>query len=419
MNSPEKTLAISGAGIGGLAAALAASQSGYHVNIFEKTEHFAEIGAGIQMGPNVWKCLTELGISEAVREWASFPANIQARSIVDNELLGLLNLDAEFQEKYHAPYSTIHRADLHKILAAAVQQETSIEVTLDTAVTHYKRTDDQLVHIAGNRENYLGGYNGLIVADGVWSQLRQEILDDTPPKFTGHIAYRGLIRQSALPEQLRSQNVITWLGPSLHIVLYPVRRAEFLNMVIVFEKPDGIVIPSDPTNRWDFDAPTNPLSLLPKKRKINPHLMQMIEAINAHGTAHNGSPWSMWPLFGRSAIRSPREMAQGNIAILGDAAHPMLPYLAQGAAMAIEDAFTLKHALRKKEKLIEHQFALYAHLRYARNAKVQKKSIRNGKIFHLKGPMRVARDLSLQLFAKQLMDSQWLYSGPQFKMDAQ
>lgn len=412
MNSPEKTLAISGAGIGGLAAGLAASQAGYQVKIFEKTAQFTEVGAGIQMGPNVWKCLHALGIGEEVREWASFPSSIQARSLSHNKLLGELVLDAQFQKKYGAPYSTIHRADLHHILAKAARENAGIELHLGTAVHHLKEgNEDTLIHLAGDRENYLGGFDGLIVADGVWSELRQQILHDGMPKFTGHIAYRGLIRQSALPEQLRSQNIITWLGPSLHAVLYPVRRAEFLNMVVVFEKPDRITIPSDPRNRWDFEAPANPLDLLQKKAPVNGQLQQMLEAINVHGTTHEGAPWRMWPLYGRPPIRRPQEMAQHNIALLGDAAHPMLPYLAQGAAMAIEDALVLKSTLAEPEKTMEYALRQYALKRYARNAKVQKKSIRNGKIFHLSGPMRLGRDLSMQLLAKQLMDSQWLYSG--------
>lgn len=445
MNSSPYRLAIAGAGIGGLSAALAVHHAGAEADVFEKAPAFAEVGAGIQVGPNVWHCLQSWGLDASLRQYAAFPLAIEARSASSNRLLSRMALGDAIALKYGAPYATIHRADLHRLLLEKIRTETQCRIHLGTELSHY-RTEGSHIVLSVPPESATGlsparaalheqeaatahlqaaatvaavtaplkeaFYDGLIAADGVWSKLRQSVVNDGDAHATGHCAFRGLIRQSALPERMRTNIITTWLGADMHAVLYPIRAGEWLNMVVIFAMPALAAVQAD-AQSWSLNAPVEQLQRL--LAHANPALQDMVQAISVHGTAHEGQPWRMWPLFARQPLQRPQEMASGRIALLGDAAHPMLPYLAQGAAMAIEDAWQLQQALAAQPPLaagesgIPAAFAHYAQQRYKRNARVQAKALRNGRIFHLKGPMRAGRDLSLALAGAKLMDSPWLY----------
>jgi salicylate hydroxylase len=236
----------------------------------------------------------------------------------------------------------------------------------------------------------------LVGADGLWSQVRKQVVDnDVAPRVTGHLAFRAMLPQSALPAALRSQVVTAWMGPDFHAVQYPVRSGEWMNVVcIVHGKVTG-----DPQS-WDHSA--NAHELRSRMSLARGALRDLIDAIDQ---------WRLWPLTDRTPMASAAEHAKGRIALLGDAAHPMRPYLAQGAGMAIEDAAALAACLGEMQAQVPQALARYAQMRWQRNARVQARAIRNGQIYHLKGVQQIARDIALKLLGAKLMDVPWLYHG--------
>ena len=393
----KKQVLVAGGGIGGLAAALGASRAGWDVRLYERAAAFSEVGAGVQLGPNVVRRLQAWGLQQPLQAVAAFPARLQVRSAASGRELAVLPLGATAVERYGAAYACIHRADLHGLLLAALGKYTDTQLHLDTAIDRF--TDDgSVVTVRTSRGKEVEG-DALIGADGLWSRTRTQLLGAVPPRVTGHLAYRALVPQQALPEALRTQQVTAWLGPRLHAVQYPVRRGELQNIVAIVQGP----APQDLEN-WDHAANADGLA----------HALQgTCTALQdvVRGVADAGAGWRLWPLCDRPPVRSADEMARGLVALLGDAAHPMRPYLAQGAGMAIEDAAELQRALSMHDLDVPLRLTRYALNRWQRNARVQARSTRNGRIFHATGPVRWGRDLSLRLLGERLLDVPWLYRG--------
>lgn len=391
----SKELLIAGGGIGGLAAALACARAGCHVRLYERAPAFSEVGAGIQMGPNVVRLLQGWDLQAALTEVAAFPERLQVRQALSGAELGVLRLGQTMVQHYGAPYATIHRADLHQLLLAALQQRDAVWLHAGKTVTRYVETPEAVdVQLDDGLE--VEG-DALIGADGLWSRVRTQLLNDAPPRAAGHLAYRAMLPQASLPAALRSQQVTVWLGPKLHVVQYPVRRGEWLNVVaIVHGHVHGGL------EDWDHSA--NAADLRAALGHTCHPLRALIEAV---------PEWRLWVLCDRPPMASAEEQARGRVALLGDAAHPMRPYLAQGAGMAIEDAAELGRQLAQADAVLDVPTLLrrYALNRWQRNARVQARSIRNGEIFHLQGPMAWARDASLRLLGERLLDVPWLYRG--------
>ena len=386
----DKAMVIVGGGIGGLAAALAAARAGREVRLLEQAPAFAEVGAGIQLGPNVVRVLQGWGLGDALRRVAAFPAQLEVRNALTAETLGVLPLGEHAVARYGAAYATVARADLHTLLLQAVQTH-PVDLQLATILTQVQQDADG-VHLqtaGGDRwQTPL-----LVGADGLWSRVRQHLLPQAQPRATGHLAFRAMVRQDSLPVMLRSQVVTAWLGPRFHAVQYPVRGGEWLNVVAIVQGH----VEGDPQS-WDHSA--NAAELRARLANAQAPLLDLIHTIN---------DWRLWPLYDRPPIARATEQAQGRIALLGDAAHPMRPYLAQGAGMAIEDAQQLVASLEAQPTAVPAALAHYAQSRWQRNARVQARAIRNGKIFHLQGPLRVGRDASLRLMGERLLDVPWLY----------
>lgn len=397
--APQQLL-VAGGGIGGLAAAFAAARAGWEVRLFERAPAFSEVGAGIQMGPNVTRILQDWGLGEALRAVAAFPESLCVRSALSGKDLGVLPLGKSMLDRYGAPYATIHRADIHGMLATAVAQHLDVSVNLGEALTSF--TDDgRVVTLTVGRGTQVEG-DALVGADGLWSQVRQQLLADGSPRVTGHLAYRAMLRQSALPEKLRCHRVIAWLGPRLHVVQYPVRGGEWLNVVaIVHGAP-----PAD-TQGWDHLA--HGVDLQRAMGATCAPLQELIAA--AAGASVNENAWRLWALSDRAPLSGAHQMSKGLVGLLGDAAHPMRPYLAQGAGMAIEDAAELAHALSMNAVDVTTRLKRYALARWQRCARVQARSIRNGQIFHSTGAMRLGRDVSIRLLGARLLDVPWLYGS--------
>ncbi len=392
---PTPSVLVAGAGIAGLATAVACLRAGWQPQVLERVALLSEVGAGIQMGPNVTRTLRDLGLLDAVVPVAAFPQQLQVRNAHSGEVLATLRLH-DMASRYGAPYATIHRADLHALLrhaahALGVQLCTGEEVVKVQQTSAFAR-----VQTATGR-----AFSAplLVGADGLWSRVRQHVLGEQPPVSSGHLAYRALVPQSTLPAKLRSQQITVWMGPRFHVVQYPVRGGESLNLVaIVHGQVEG-----DMTS-WDHSA--NAADLLLALMGAHPALMDLLRAVPA---------WRLWPLYARPPMRSASEHGLGRVMLVGDAAHPMRPYLAQGAGMAIEDAAALALALqatRHDAALLPAAVQQFAHARWARNARVQARSQRNGEVFHMQGPMGWARDASLRLAGAKLLDVPWLYKGP-------
>ncbi len=388
-------MVISGGGIGGLAAALACARVGWKVDLLEQSPIFGEVGAGIQLGPNVVKVLDKLGVGEALRRVAALPAHLEVRNATTAERLGVLPLGQTTVQRYGAPYVTIARADMHTLLLEAVRAQGGADLHLDSRVIDIAQ-DEKSTRVDTVQDQSFEAPL-LLGADGLWSIVRRQVVDnDVAPRVTGHLAFRAMLPQSALPASLRSQVVTAWMGPEFHAVHYPVRSGEWLNVVcIVHGKVSG-----DPQS-WDHSA--NAHELRCRMSLARGPLRDLIYAIDQ---------WRLWPLTDREPMARAAEHAKGRIALLGDAAHPMRPYLAQGAGMAIEDASALATCLSETPEQVPQALKRYAAMRWQRNARVQARAIRNGEIYHLKGVQQVGRDIALKLLGARLMDVPWLYNGP-------
>ena len=429
---------IAGGGIGGLAAALACSISGNDVQLFERAAEIAVAGAGIQLGPNAVRLLHGWGLANALKSVAAFPDCLQVRSALTGNTLGTLSLGASAVQRYGHPYATVHRADLHGLLLAAltpypqttlqrnagvdafVQDAHGVSVQLgsESVSGTDRQVDRETNHKTGRKagrnlasetaREWAGGAAGrpqlhgdlLVGADGLWSQVRSQLLNDGPPIATGHLAYRALVPQASLPQTLRSGHIPAWLGPKLHVVQYPVRGGAWLNVVgIIHGRVEGAC------DNWNHAA--NAASLRAALTGMCAPLQDLGHAIDT---------WRLWALCRRAPMRGAHQQAQGRVALLGDAAHPMLPYLAQGAGMAIEDAAELGLCLSQNREAnldsdsdITTRLQRFAHARWQRNARVQARALRNGQIFHASGLMQWGRDLSMKLLGERVLDVPWLY----------
>jgi salicylate hydroxylase len=390
-----RELLVAGGGIGGLAAALAARHAGWEARVFEQARLFGETGAGIQLGPNVTRILQEWQLLQGdLRQQCFEPRTLRVRDGVDGAELAALTL-GDMAQRYGAPYLTVHRADLHAALLAAAHE---LGVRL-----HPGRKAQRLQEQEGAvRVTAVGGPDAeaeaVVVADGLWSEVRSSVAPDGAAQATGHLAYRGLVCQADLPPPLRSREVTVWLAPRMHLVTYPVRGGEVLNAVCLVEGRTS----GDP-RQWDQLAVRSELeaALGPVCAGVREQLAAVPE-------------WRLWALHDRPPVATADWLARGRIALLGDAAHPMLPYLAQGAGMAIEDARELQRVLAIADDRVVDvptAFRRYALNRWQRVARVQARSRRNARVFHADGALRVARNLALRTLGPRLLDQPWLFEG--------
>ena len=387
---------IAGGGIGGLAAALACARAGCDVRLYEQAAAFSEVGAGVQLGSNAVRRLHAWGLRDALDAVVAQPARLSVRSAIHGEELAALALNPDMAKRYGAPYCTIHRADLHGVLLDALARDARVKLRTACPVRAV-RQDAGCVTLSLAADQEVEG-DLLVGADGLWSTVRQQVLGDGVAMPSGHVAYRALVAQQALPAALRSQQVTAWLGPRLHVVAYPVRRGELLNVVAIVQgRPRG--------EPQDWDQAGVAAELLSAMGPACTAVRDLVQALPS---------WRLWVLNGRAPVSGPDAMVRSRVVLLGDAAHPMLPYLAQGAGMAIEDAAELGSLLTMTgAAALDVPLALnrYALNRWQRVARVQSRSRRNGRIFHATGAVQVARDLSLRLLGPRVLDVPWLYEG--------
>ena len=374
-----------GGGIGGLATALALGQGGVATQLFEQSPAFKEVGAGIGLGPNALRRLKGWGVGEALQAKSFVPSQLEVMDAKNGRQLGCLPMAKAFEQRYGAPYLTIHRADLHDILLDALKSNGSCDLRLNAPWTdiHNSLLTEQA--------------SGLIGADGINSTVRSQVWGDQPLQSSGHWAYRTLLPRHALPAAWRSDAMGLWLGPRLHVVHYPVRGGEWLNVVVLVETNDAAQTPG-----WDSQR-----SAAQTSHDLNLALQGCCSRLQ--DLVRMSESWRAWALFDRHPLQSADDMARGRLTLLGDAAHPMLPYLAQGAGMAIEDAEALAQCWSQAELSVEQRLQAYAQARWQRVAKVQATARRNARLFHASGVLAWGRDAAMRWGGAAVMDMPWLY----------
>ena len=405
MRAMTENALVGGGGIGGLAAALALSRAGLGVTLLEQAPALGEVGAGLQLGPNVVRVLDGWGLKSALAAVACFPEVLRVRDTQGGRDLGQLTWGRDMVTRYGQPYATLHRADLQGLLHHAVAQEAGVGLHLGQRVASYSESPKGVSVTTESSEVLEGAV--LLGCDGLWSRVRQQMLGAEPVRASGHLAYRGMVRVGDVPERLRANQVTAWLGPHMHAVHYPVKSGEWINLVVVVEgvigHGHGGAVGDDP-HSWTHDAHASDLRRT--LGTVSSDLLAMVDAVSA---------WKLWPLNDRAPMAGAHEHAAGRVALLGDAAHPLRPYLAQGAAMAIEDAWTVGLLAQERMQRGSDWPALlqrFARTRWARNARVQTQSARNGQIFHASGVVRWGRNVAMTVMGEGLLDNAWLYSGP-------
>ena len=385
----SKPIIIVGGGIGGCACALALAQKGYASIVLEQATEFGEIGAGIQLGPNVHKMFIKLGIERDIQNIAFYPNNLIMNDAETGEQITRVDLGEDFRERFNAPYGVIHRSDLHDTIINACQKVSIIDMRTSIKIVDYKETTYGVTAIAENNETYEG--TALIAADGLWSNIRSKIVGDGGPRVSGHIAYRAVLPVNEVPEPVLSDDVVLWAGPKTHLVHYKLRRGEIFNIVAVFH--------SDKYEEG-WDAFGDPKELEEKFKNERPEVLMLLDRIES---------WRMWVLCDREPVKL---WSRGKVTLLGDAAHPMLQYLAAGAGMAIEDSVVLAELLEANDGDSEAAFKQYERARYLRTGRVQTTARIYGDLYHAAGVVGELRTMMLSGRDPKNYDGiAWLYDG--------
>jgi 2-polyprenyl-6-methoxyphenol hydroxylase-like FAD-dependent oxidoreductase len=365
---------IAGGGIGGLAAARAFALKGYRSVVLEQADQFGEIGAGIQLGPNVHRMFDRLGVSQEMRDIAFYPQNIiMMDSLTGNEVTRL-PLGSQFEDHFGQPYGVIHRGDLHKVLLEACQGMTEIELHAGTEVTSYEDEGTSVTVQTASGSSFTGA--ALIAADGLWSKIRPTIIDDGDPIVSGHIAYRAVLPIDDVPPELDQwmENIVLWGGPRSHLVHYKLRRGELFNIVAVFHSQKYV-------EGWDEFG--DPEELRQHFDGASKEVQALLDKINV---------WKMWVLCDRKPAK---EWSKGRVTLIGDAAHPMLQYLAAGAGMAMEDSVCLADLMEQHDGDIDRVVADYPKQRYLRTGRVQLTARFYGDVYHAEGVTAELRNIIL------------------------
>jgi salicylate hydroxylase len=387
-----RTVVIAGAGIGGLTAVLAIARQGFRVSVLEAADRLEEIGAGIQLSPNASRILIALGLRERLAAHVVAPAELRVMKAATGQVLARAPLGAEAEERYGAPFWLIHRGDLQAALRAAVEASPDTSLHLGTRVEDFTVRKTEVTIAATRNGEPIEEHGGaLIGADGLWSKLRHRLGHSAAPQFAHHTAWRALVAAEAAPPQFTAPAVNLWLGCDAHLVHYPVKAGRVVNIVAILR---------DNWNEPGWSAPGAPADIL--ARFAAPQWQA--SARDLIGAAQQ---WQKWALYDCPPLD---HWGQGPVTLLGDAAHPMLPYLAQGAAMAIEDAAVLARSLGRTPHEPADAFRLYEQQRRARTARTQRAARRNGTVYHLGGVGAALRTLALSAMGKRLIRRyDWLY----------
>jgi len=390
-NGSAQPILVAGGGIGGLAAAYALARQGLPVRVFEQSPEFREVGAGIQLGPNVFRVLEKIGLKDTILAEAHRPPAQEMRDALTGNVITRIPLGEEFSARFGQPYAVTHRADIHGTFLKACQTSNLITLENSRRVDGYEQRGDRVTVTLDDGERVDG--RALIGCDGMWSKIRERVVGDGSPRVSGHIAYRAVLRREDVPADLWRPDVVLWAGPRTHFVHYPLRRGELYNLVAVFH-----------SDRYEegWNAEGSADLLWEHFNGQRPEVLRMLERIET---------WRMWVLCDREPVKN---WSQGRVTLLGDAAHPMLQYLAQGACMATEDAVVLAEKVAAKPDDLPGALKDYSQERYLRTGRVQIMARVYGDFYHARGVTAELRDLALaDRTPQQSYDGiAWLYGGP-------
>ena len=386
-NNRALPVLVAGGGIGGLAAALALARRGHEAKVLEQSAHIGEIGAGIQLGPNAFSAFDALGVGGKARERAVYTDDIIMMDAVDESLVASVPVGEAFRVRFGNPYAVSHRADVHLSLHEAVEASDRIELVTSCHVVHVDQDSDGVTAIDSRGRKYRG--SALIGADGVKSTVRQQFVND-PVRVSGHVVYRAVADAREFPEDLKLNAPCLWAGPDCHLVHYPLRGGEQYNVVVTFH--------SRSHEEWGVTDGSRD-EVLSYFQGIGPRPRRLLDLPKS---------WRRWATADREPIA---RWTYGRVTLLGDAAHPMMQYLAQGACMALEDAVTLGEALGAEGGDFGRAFARYERSRVARTARVVLMTREMGRIYHAKGVERLVRnDLWKGRAPERYYDAvEWLY----------
>jgi salicylate hydroxylase len=374
-----------------LATAYALALKGFAVRVFEQAPEFKELGAGIQLGPNIFRALERIGLKDAVLADAHRPPAMEMRCALSGDLIHRIPLDdPRFLDRFKQPYAVTHRADIHGVFLRACQGNNLVTLETQQQVDGFEQDADGVTLQLHSGERIRG--RALIGCDGMWSKIREIIVDDGKPRVSGHIAYRAVLDKADVPTDLWRPDVVLWAGPRTHLVHYPLRRGELYNLVAVFHSDHYV-------EGWNAEADAGALWAHFKGQR--PEVLRMLERIET---------WRMWVLCDREPVK---DWSQNRVTLLGDAAHPMLQYLAQGACMATEDAVCLAEMAAQQSANLPSAFTSYAQARYLRTARVQIMARVYGEFYHARGP---AAELRNQMLGARTPEDayegiSWLYAG--------
>jgi salicylate hydroxylase len=382
---------VAGGGIGGLASAMGLARKGFDVVVLEKATTLGEIGAGIQLGPNAFHCFDMLGIGEAARAMAVYIDQLRLMDAISGQEIAHVPLAEPFRRRFGNPYAVVHRGDLHGVFLRACRDDPRISLRTASEVTGYEQDGASVTARLASGETVRGA--ALIGADGLWSNIRRQLVGDGPPRVSGHTTYRSVIPTERMPVDLRWNAATLWAGPKCHIVHYPLSGWKFFNLVVTYHN----------------DAPEPVAGQPVDEEEVRVGFRHVHE--QAQGLITIGSNWKKWVLCDRDPVEN---WVDGRVAVLGDAAHPMMQYFAQGACMAMEDAVCLAHCASENPGRIETALERYRQLRVLRTARVQLQSRAIGEhIYHPAGAHAALRNAILSAKSAEDFydDLAWLYGG--------
>ena len=391
-----RNIGVVGGGIGGLTAALCLARAGHNVQVFEQTDESVATGAGIQVSPNAARVLHHLGLQDALMTKGFLPKATQMRSWRSGRVISETTLGDVALERYGAPYYHIHRADLMDMLVSAVSAEPTIRLNVSSKITNFSQDATGVRLVAGEHEHQV---DLLIGADGIHSSVRACLWGDQQADFTGNVAWRMLVPVNRLPEGFVAPNATVWWGPGKHFVHYLVKGGDYVNCVCVVEKAE-----------WQAESWVAAGSMSELQADFagwHDTIQQLLDQTD-DGTLFK------WGLFDRAPMQT---WGIGRVSLLGDACHPTLPFMAQGAAMAIEDAAVLANCFSNGADVVA-ALRRYEDLRKARTAGVQRGSRRNATVFHLSGLKAWLRDRAASKAGKHSMDRLYRYDPLTVGLDA-
>jgi 3-hydroxybenzoate 6-monooxygenase len=378
---------VVGGGIGGLGACLALSQLDLKVICVEQSAEIGEIGAGIQLGPNAFTATDALGAGERLRARAVYADRMVMMDAIDESEVATIPTGEAFRARFGNPYAVIHRADIHLSIYEQVALANNVEFHTSSRIEQIEIAPGRVRVVDQHGTAYEGA--ALIGADGVKSVVRQRLIGD-PHRVSGHVVYRGVVARDDMPEDLRWNAAAIWVGPNCHVVHYPLRGGEQYNLVVTFHSRER--------EEWGV------------REGSQDEVLSYFSGIGARPRQllYKPTSWKRWATADRDPVE---HWGSGPATLLGDAAHPMLQYMAQGAAMALEDAVTLREAIRASDFDLQAGFRLYESKRVVRTARVVYSSREMGRIYHAQGVERLVRNsLWKDRPAERFYDAlEWLY----------